>query len=490
MRNHETNERSGAPDPPEDGGRPAVPTPTTPVVEPWSRPALATFVVLFGAHLLDQVGHWVVPSVLPTMAKGLNLDVERASWLSVWSLIGFTTACPALAYLGDRSNRRLLLATGVALACLATIGGGFAQSYEHLRMLRATFGVGAAISSVVAATLLMDQVPRRGRSRVFALYSLAIPLGGALGLVLGSWIAQRFGWRAAFVAVGSPGLALAIASLFLPNPTRGWSEGVDLDRLKAHERLGASQEDYVDLMVNSSYTYSVLGMAFLTFAVGGLAYWLPPFLTRIKEFDQTQVTTTLGLVTFAAVTLGMLAGGWLADALASSKPRALFLVPGLAILGSIPFVLLAIYSPNPRWVLGGIFVASALTFAHVGPFHAIIANVTMPNMRAAAFGVAFAAVHLLGDLWSPTLMGWVADTFGRRDAMATPFGQALAAMGALPRTREGFPPENLTAGLLVVIPALILAGGVPLAAARHLPREMALMIAKLKAAPKRAVTKR
>lgn len=488
MENLPPIEETGALERPEVVGKPT--TPTLPVPSPWTRSALLTFFVLFGVNLLDQVGQWVVPSALPRMTEEHILDQAQAGWLSLWSLIGFTTACPVLAYVGDRSNRRLLLAFGVTLACLATIGSGLAQSYMQLRILRASFGVGAAISGVVAATLLTDQFPRRGRSRVFALYFLAIPLGAAIGLALGGWLGQRFGWPAAFVTTGAIGLVPAVAAYFLPDPTRGLSEGIDPDRLRAHERLGASQEDYVDLSVNSSYTYSVLGMAFLTFAVGGLAYWLQTFLTRIKDFDHAQVTTKLGLLTFVAVTLGMLAGGWLAEALASSRPRALFVVPGLAILTSIPFVLLAIYSPNPRWIFTGVFVATALMFAHVGPCHAIIANVTMPNMRAAAFGIAFAAVHLLGDLWSPTLMGWAADTFGRRDAMATAFGRALAAVGALPRERPGSPPENLTAGLLVVIPALLMAGGVLLAGARHLPREMALMRAKLKAPPKQASAKR
>jgi MFS transporter, Spinster family, sphingosine-1-phosphate transporter len=104
-------------------------------------------------------------------------------------------------------------------------------------------------------------------------------------------------------------------------------------------------------------------------------------------------------------------------------------------------------------------------------------------MRAVACGATLAAVHLLGDLWSPTLMGWVVDTFGQADSMATVFGQALAALGAVPVVQPGHDPENLTAGMLVVVPALLISGIVLLSGSRHLPREMALMLAKLKAAP-------
>jgi hypothetical protein len=111
-------------------------------------------------------------------------------------------------------------------------------------------------------------------------------------------------------------------------------------------------------------------------------------------------------------------------------------------------------------------------------------------MRAVACAVAASAAHLLGDLWSPSLMGWVIDTFGQADSMATPFGRALAAIGAVPVVQPGHDPENLTAGMLVVVPALAIAGIVLLSAVRHLPRETALMLAKLRAAPSRHIALR
>jgi hypothetical protein len=122
---------------------------------------------------------------------------------------------------------------------------------------------------------------------------------------------------------------------------------------------------------------------------------------------------------------------------------------------------------------------------NVVPCYTIIATVVLPNMRAVACGAALASIHLLGDIWSPALMGWVVDTFGEADSTATIFGRALAALGAVPVAEPGRDPENLTAGMLVVIPALLISGIVLLAGSRHLPREMALMLAKLRAIPSR-----
>ncbi len=124
-------------------------------------------------------------------------------------------------------------------------------------------------------------------------------------------------------------------------------------------------------------------------------------------------------------------------------------------------------------------------FLVVVPCFTIIAGVTMPSMRGVAFGAALAARHVLGDLWSPTIMGWVIDTFAQPDAMASSFGRFLAALGALPFAGRGQEPLNLIAGMLVIPIILLIAGIVLLAGVRHLPRELALMIAKLRAAPSR-----
>jgi hypothetical protein len=158
------------------------------------------------------------------------------------------------------------------------------------------------------------------------------------------------------------------------------------------------------------------------------------------------------------------------------------------MLGSIVFVLAVIYGDGIRWIYGATFLAVGLMFLHVGPCYAIISRVVMPNMRAVACAAALSAAHLLGDLWSPSLMDWVIDTYGQADSMATGIGQMLSAIGAVPVAQLGRDPVNLTAGMLAALPALVLAGAVLLAGSRHLPREMALMLAKLRAAPNRRIS--
>ncbi|ODU00251.1 MAG: hypothetical protein ABS79_03700 [Planctomycetes bacterium SCN 63-9] len=378
-----------------------------------------------------------------------------------------------------------MLATGVAVWGLATMWTGLAETYSQLQTARAIAGIGGATIGVIGLTLLMDAFPRHIRSRILAIYFLAMPLGAAVGMILGSILADMTGWQIAFLLTGSLGVFSALTSFLLPDPVRGASEGFDEPKLRLHERVGASQEDYIDLMVNSSYTYSVFGLTFAAFAIGGLSYWLPSFLAVAKRLPKEQSTTGLGLITLSATVIGIGLGALLSDWLAKRNLKALFLVPAMAVFLAIPCYLVALYSQRPSMVLTAIFLTECLLWFPLGPCYAIIAGASMPNMRGVGVAAAFCAGHFLGDIWSPSLMGWAIDTFGQADSMATSFGKVLAWLGAVPIRQPRRDPENLMAGMFVVIPAMLIAGGVLVAGARHLPREMALMLAKLRAAPSR-----
>ena len=469
---------------------PADPPSPAPGAPPASRRALAAFGVLFVMNLLDYTDRNILSAVLPQLTRapaqgGLGITLDRAGWLSTVFLASYCLIGPVMGWAGDRFRRTILLALGVGTWSLATIACGFADSYLHLAVARSFLGIGEATYGIIAPTILLDLFARERRAQMLSLFYLAMPLGSALGIVAGGAIGEAYGWQTAFFVVGVPGLVAAFAALLLPEPVRGESEKIDLDRLADHERAGASKADYVDLMVNSSYTYTVLGMAFYTFAIGGMVLWVPYYLIHTRGLPQGRATLMLGGVTLAAAALGMSVGGLLADRLARRDVRALFIVPGVAMLAAVPFVAVGLLATSPTVVFVGIFLAEALMFVNTGPCNAIIANVVTPNLRSSAYAIALAGVHIFGDFWSPPLIGWMARTFGQRDAMATPIGRALASIGATPTSFEGGAPENVVAGLLVVVPAMVLSGVVLLGGARHLPREMALMVAKMKAVPAR-----
>jgi predicted MFS family arabinose efflux permease len=441
-------------------------------------------------NLFDSIGRWLLAAVLPEVRSELDLSEAQAGWLSTVVLLGVAVASPLVGYLVDRVKRPRLLAIGFALWSLATISTALARTNEQMQAARAVVGVGGAISTVIALTLIMDLFPRAARAGALTAFFLAIPLGAAIAVSLGAALARLSTWQVAFLCVGAPGLFLALLSLAFPDPVRGLSEGIDLERLRLHERVGASAEDYTDLMVNSSFTYSLFGITFSSFAFAGLFYWSKAFLTVSKGFSVSLVDSSLGIIILGAALVGTLAGGILAGWWSKTNPRMMFVIPGAAMLAAISFVLVAIYARPAALIFGGLTLVTCVIFMNVVPCYTILSSVTMPNMRGVGCGVALAAVHLLGDIWSPSAMGWVADTFGQRDSMATGFGRALAALGATPVTQPGLDPQNLTAAMLVVVPALLISGIVLLAGSRHLPREMALLRAKLRARPSRLARNR
>jgi predicted MFS family arabinose efflux permease len=467
--------------------RPADALPVAPPVPRWAWGVLLLF---FAMNVFDSVDRWLLAAVLPEVRSELDLSESRAGWLSTVALLGLAVASPLIGYVVDRVKRPRLLAVGFAIWSLATVSTGLARTYDQMQLARALVGVGGAIFAVIALSMLMDLFPRAIRARALAAFFVAAPLGAALALSFGAALAKVTTWQVAFLVTGAPGLLLALLALIFPDPPRGFSEGVDVDRLRLHERVGASAEDYTDLTVSSSYTYSVFGITFSWFAFAGLVYWSKTFLTVAKGLTETRVDSTLGISFLGAAVVGTLAGGLVAEWSSRVKPRALFVVPGLSMLAAVPFVLVAIYARPAPWIFGGLILAVGVMFMNIVPCSTIISNVVMPNMRGVGCGVALAAVHLLGDIWSPTLMGWVADTFGQTDSMATGFGRALAALGALPVAQPGLDPQNLTGAMLVVIPALLISGIVLLAGSRHLPREMALLLAKLRANPSRLARSR
>jgi len=464
-----------------------------------SRWAVTTFVALFLIHFLDYVDRWTLTSapVATSIQRELEVSDGQFGSLNTFFLITFSLVSPLTGYAGDRFRRTWLLAGGVGLWSVATVGTGLVENLTQLRLARAVLGIGEATYGVIAPSLLMDLFRRQTRSRILAAFYLAMPLGYAAGvwgggkIALGSvaWfegtaLEAWAGWRMAFFVVGLPGLLAALGMAFLPEPTRGASEEVDPDRAKAHEQSRPTAADYRDLLVNSSYTYVVFGMASFTFAFGGLAYWLPKYLATVKDFGEDKANNIVAMTILPASIAGMALGGWLADWLSKRSPRALFLVPGCAFLLAAPCVLVGLFS-DQEWVIRlSLFSAAVLMLSHTGPCNAIIANVITPNMRATAYAVAIFCLHMFGDVWSPMLMGWTSDYFGDPELMATGIGRFLASIGVTPTRDASGEPHNLAAGMLVVVPAIVLGGCVLLAGSRHLPREMALMLAKLRAAPR------
>jgi MFS family permease len=297
--------------------------------------------------------------------------------------------------------------------------------------------VGEASFGTVSPGLIADFFPKERRGRTLAWFYVAIPVGSALGYLLGGILGQRYGWHAAFLLVGVPGLLLAIPIALLRTPPRGGDAGPQPAHVhpflyshpEARGEVNKAHTGYVAMFRNRSFVYNTLAMAAMTFAIGGLAQWLPSFLNRAHSLDVANANTLFGATTVLAGILGTLAGGWLGDRWQKRSGKGYLLISGWGFLIGTPFAAWAILAHGLTACMAAIFIAEFFLFLNTGPLNTVIINVTNPAVRAMAFAVNIFFIHALGDAVSPSILGWLSYQWGLRNALLiTPLAMALAGL--------------------------------------------------------------
>jgi MFS family permease len=279
--------------------------------------------------------------------------------------------------------------------------------------------------------MLADLFPQERRGRAFATFFLATPVGSALGYILGGLIDQHYGWRAAFLAAGAPGLVLAASFLFLKDPVRGSREPGAESSPQAPSSGAAWLSVCRRLLANADYRRTVAGYAAYTFALGALAFWTPAFLERVRSVPRAQATVQFGIIAVVTGIVGTLAGGWLTDRLAARGRRPELAISGWATLAAAPCALAAfVWKDRPAY-LAAIVVAELLLFCSTGPINSVIVSVVSPGERATASALAILAIHAFGDVPSPPLLGWISDARGLQAAFLTLLPPALLLAGIL-----------------------------------------------------------
>jgi MFS family permease len=379
---------------------------TAPTGEPrlLSGPAGRALVLLTAVNLLNYLDRFVISALVESLRADLWLTDTRLGWLMTGFIVVYMLASPIFGVLGDRGRRPRLLALGVALWSLATMASGAARSYGALLAARAAVGVGEAAYGTISPGLLADHFGRERRGRAYAFFFAAIPVGSALGYVVGGLADRTLGWRAAFFLAGAPGLLLALACLRLPDPDRGASERTWI--IRGEGGLGAT---YRRLLANRPYRLAVLGYAAYTFAVGGMAFWMPAFLERTRGVPRPVATVQFGVIVVMTGFAGTFAGGYLADALRRRLREADLWVSGVATLAAAPVALAAFMTYRPALYLVALVVAQLLLFASTGPVNTAIVNAVPPAERASAVAISILAIHLFGDVPSPALIGFLSD---------------------------------------------------------------------------------
>ncbi len=458
--------------------------------QPRTASPLFAAAVLCSMNLLNYVDRYVFSALGKQIQDDLAVNDFYFGLLTAAFIVVYTFASPLFGWMGDRFNRLRLISAGVAVWSVATVGTATAFGFSDMFFWRAVLGIGEASYGVIAPALLSDLFSPRFRGRVIGIYYLALPVGGALGFLLGTATLSFFdSWRLAFWVVGLPGLFAALAGLLIRDPGRGASEraaakDLDFDPNASEptpgseaKAKGPTLESYLQFFRIPSFLFNTAGLAMVTFTTGAFAAWGAIYYQRVRGEDE-QILTIIGIMLAVSGLLGIVLGTTMADQLLKLTRRAYLIWASIAVFGSVPLGLIALLVPNTPLSLGLLFVAMLLLASTLGPCNTVTANVVPASKRAAGFAVSIFLVHLLGDIPSPILVGYISDLFGTEAIINSPIGQFVETLGAPPNT---YVPEesedlvevtnNLTVGMLSIVPVLILGGVFYILGSRTLPQD-------------------
>lgn len=377
-------------------------TPNNSRANPGARTALG---LLLAINLFNYIDRYILYAVEPDIRAAFFLPgdpnaMAMTGLLAPAFLVTYMCSAPVLGFLADRFSRWVIVGVCVILWSLATVASGFALTFAALFVTRIFVGIGEGGYGPAAPTILADYFAHQMRGRIMAIFCCAIPVGSALGYVLGGLINHQFGWRWAFYLVAIPGIVLGLLCFFQKDPrTR-------TETLGRPERRRAGLEDYLVLLRTRSFVINCLAQTAMTFALGGLAFWMSAYLI-FRNQSPALATPIFGGITVVAGLLSTLLGGFLADRLQKRYSGSYFLVSGVGMILAFPFCIAMLYTPFPlAWVF--LFAAVFFVFLNTGPSNAALANVVSPKVRATAFAVNIFIIHALGDAISPPLLGAVA----------------------------------------------------------------------------------
>ncbi len=364
------------------------------------------FWILFLLNLLNYIDRQVLYSVFPLLQSDLHLtDLQLGTLASAFMLV-YMCYAPLMGYLADRINRPRLIALSALLWSGATFVCASAKNYISLLFARACVGVGEGGFTTIAQPFLAEHYPKEKHAPLLALFGLALPIGSALGYVLGGMVGQHWGWRVAFMVAGIPGVFLALAALTLRDQSREQS------RAKR-----PTLKNYLPLVRNKPFLCVCFAQAMSTFVMGGLSAWMPMYLHRYLGLSTQQAGTQFGVLVIIAGAIGTYSGGKLAAYWLAKTNTAYFKLTALCFICALPFCWLALVSASTVCTLSCIGLALVLLFMPTGAIAAALVATTKKYIRSMAFAVNIFMIHLLGDAFSPTIVGWISDRYDLKAAV-------------------------------------------------------------------------
>jgi glycerophosphoryl diester phosphodiesterase/predicted MFS family arabinose efflux permease len=423
-------------------------------------------IVLTAINLLNYIDRYIFSALAPAMQKDLGLNDTQLGVLGSAFILAYVVIAPLFGLWGDRGSRPRIMAIGVGLWSIATAFSGIARTFAGQMATRIAVGLGESAYTVIAPSLIADYFPKTARGRIFAIYSGAIPVGSALGYLLGGLLEQALGWERAFFVVGVPGLLCATVLFFSRDPARASHVGKSKPKSVSGAVTGSESESLAGAVVdgqppaavhadsnevalavagglpqettpmactnpwayfadmcrtlcrNGGFVFVVLGYAAYTFVVGGMAFWMPSYIVRYYDVTLAQGNMVFGGVTVAGGFLGTLLGGWWADRIERRRGNGYLKVSIFSMLLATPLFMLTLSMKGFGAFSAVLFLMEVALFLCISPLDAAVINYVRPEMRSTAMALNVFLIHALGDGISRALIGSISDASGLKAAIA------------------------------------------------------------------------
>ena len=359
--------------------------------------------LLLGINLFNYIDRQILAALEPDIratffAPGDVNAMWKTGLLGDAFFVTYMISAPILGLLADRISRWIIVGSAVILWSLASGGSGLATTFAILFATRIFVGIGEGGYGPAAPTILADLFPIDIRGRVMAIFYTAIPVGSALGYVIGGVVGAHLGWRWAFYLVTLPGLLLGLLCFWQRDPR---VSGHHLVQESARRGIG----DYLRLFRTRSYLINCVAQTLMTFVMGGLGFWAAAYL-RYRNQSPDVGMTIFGLIMVVAGLVSTLLGGIIADRLRSRFAGSYFWVSGIGMLIACPLFVATLYIPFPAaWIT--MFLAIFFLFLNTGPSNTALANVSLPAVRATAFAANIFVIHAFGDVQAFWLLGYI-----------------------------------------------------------------------------------
>jgi predicted MFS family arabinose efflux permease len=375
------------------------------------------FALLFLLYMFDYIDRLVVVSLFPFLKRDWGLtDTQCGLLVSAvsWAILFFSFPVSLLI---DRWSRKKCIGVMAILWSLATAACAFTKSFPQLFLARTAIGIGEAGYAPGGTAMISALFPEKKRSLIVGIWNASIPLGSALGIVLGGLIATRYGWRHAFGIVALPGLLIALL-FFLVKDYRTVdlvTSDKGLDRTAQFRKMRAP--DIVREFTRTPSLYlTFLAFSGNTFLTTALMSWLPSYFNRVQGLPMDKASLKSSLIMLMAI-FGSPLGGYLADRWLKKRANARLLFSALSstatgIIFMVGFYFLREPAQFYFFLAGG---TTAIAFASSAI--AVTQDVVHPGLRATAYSLCVIIMHLLGSALGALAVGMLSDRFGIQTAL-------------------------------------------------------------------------